>query len=293
MNISRVLLVAILALACTTFAFAQGSYTQFDYPGATGTFAATIDTYGHIVGSWTDSNYNYHGFLLSNRTYTSIDYPGAQNTTVGGINDKGEIVGYSFTASQPRTYTGFSYDVQSQTFTTLTDPVATTTLPSSINNAGMISGLVYTKETCIFALVGSTYRLIAPPAALQGGTFWVAGVTNSGAIVVTGETASGEYGTYSYFEGAYSPIQIPQRNQRILSGVNPEGDAYVGSYQVSTNVTAGFLYRDDAFLSLQYPGSEDTNAEGINHTGEVVGDFTVDSIVHGFTWTPPSAAEEK
>lgn len=262
MNVSKLVLGTVLALACTTFALAQGSYTQFDYPGATGTFAGSIDTYGHIVGNWTDSNYNYHGFLLSNETYLSIDYPGAQNTTVGGINDKGEIVGYTFTASQPRIYTGFSYNVQTQTFTTLADPEATSTLPSSINNAGMISGLVYTKETCIFALAGSTYRLIAPPAALQGGTFWVAGVTNSGAIVVTGETASGEYVTYSYFNGAYSPIPLPQRNQRILSGVNPEGDAYVGSYQVSTNVTAGFLYRDDVFLSLQFPGSEDTNAEG-------------------------------
>lgn len=294
MKVSKLILGALLALSCATFAFAQGTYTQFDYPGATGTFAGSIDTAGDIVGNWTDSNYNYHGFFLSNGTYTSIDYPGAQNTTVGGMNDKGEIVGYTFTNSQPRTYMGFSYDVQTQIFTTLADPAATTTLPSSINNAGMISGLASTATNIyVFSLVGSTYQLISPPTALQGGTFWVAGVTDSGAIVVTGETASGKYVSYSYSNGAYSPIDIPQRNQRILTGVNPQGDAYVGSYQVSTFVTAGFLYHGDDFISLQYPGSTDTNGEGINRKGEVVGVFTVNGTVHGFTWTPAAADKEK
>jgi hypothetical protein len=293
MNVSKLIPGAILALACATFAFAQGNYTQFDYPGATGTFAGSINTAGDIVGNWTDSNYNYHGFILSNGTYTAINYPGASNTTVGGINDAGEIVGYSFTSSQPRTYTGFSYDVQTQTFTTLSDPEATTTLPSSINDAGLISGLAYTStSTYIFSLVGSTYQLISPPSALQGGTFWVAGVTQSGGIVVSGETASGKYVGYSYFKGAYSEISLPKRNQRILAGVNPQGDTYVGSYQLSLYVTEGFLYHDSELISLEFPSSEDTNGEGINRTGEVVGDFTVDSVVHGFTWTP-SSAEEK
>jgi hypothetical protein len=294
MTASKLTLAALLVLACATVAFAQGTYTQFGYPGATGTFAGSIDTAGDITGNWTDSNYNYHGFLLSNGTYTAINYPGAQNTTVGGINDSGMIVGYSFPSTNPRNYTGFSYDVQTQTFTTLSDPAVTSTLPTSINNEGTISGLAYTSTTTyIFSLVNSTYQLINPPAALQGGTFWVAGVTDSGAIVVTGETALGKYVTYSYSNGAYSPVQIPQRNQRILSGVNPQGDAYVGSYAVSTFVEDGFLYHGDDFISLQYPGSEDTNGEGINRTGEVVGDYTVGSTVYGFTWTPTTSDEKK
>jgi hypothetical protein len=292
MNISKLALVALLTLTCATFAFAQGTYTKFDYPGATGTFAGTVNTAGDIAGSWTDVDYNYHGFLLSNGTYTSINYPGADNTTVGGINDKGQIVGYTFTASQPRTYTGFLYDAQNQTFKTLADPAASTTLPSSINNAGRISGLASTAtNTYIFSMVDSTYQLISPPTALQGGTFWVAGVTDSGAIVVTGETSSGKYVAYSYSNGSYSLIPLPRRSQRILAGVNPQGDAYVGSYDVSTFVVAGYLYYGDLFLSLQYPGSEDTNGEGINRSGEVVGDYTVDGTVYGFTWT--SSAPDK
>jgi hypothetical protein len=293
MNLSKLILGALLALACATFASAQGNYTQFDYPGATGTFPSTVDTAGDVVGSWTDSNYNYHGFLFSNGTYTPIDYPDAQNTTVGGINDKGQIVGYSFPATNPRNYTGFLYNVQTQSFTTLADSAVTSILPSSINNSGLISGLAYTTESYVFALLGSTYRLIAPPTALQGGTFWVAGVTDSGAIVVTGETTSGTYVAYSYSNGAYSPIQLPQRTQLQLFGVNPEGNAYVGAYQVSISVTAGYLSHGDSFISLQFPGSEDTNGEGINRTGEVVGNFTVDSVVHGFIWRLTAPDKEK
>jgi len=291
MKMRRLTLSAFLVVACAAMTFAQGTYTQIDYPGATGTIAGNVDTAGDIVGVWTDSSYSYHGFLLSNGLYTSIDYPGATNTFTSGINDNGQIVGYSLP-----TEVGFIYDVAAKSFTDLSDPDASGTLASSINNAGVISGTIFTASgTQVFALAGSTYQSVVPPKPFQGGSgFWVGGVTASGAIIVAGEsTTSPTYLAYKYAQGSYTQIPLPTKEAFTLFGVNPQGNVYVGAYPVSTFVTAGFVDHGNSFTALQFPGSEDTNAEGINSSGEVVGTFTAGSFQHGFTWTPPAAGEKK
>jgi hypothetical protein len=125
---------AAFLIASVPLALAQGTYTQFDVPGALATYVSGINTSGDIVGYWVDANVNYHGFLLNGSTYTTIDYPGATYTYLYGINDLGQIVGVA------GTNIGFLYDVVTQTFTTITCPHAFFTLPYAINNAGTIAG---------------------------------------------------------------------------------------------------------------------------------------------------------
>jgi hypothetical protein len=54
------------------------SCTNIDVPfeGATSTSPSGINDAGWITGSYTDSSYNYHGFLYKNGVYSSFDYPG-------------------------------------------------------------------------------------------------------------------------------------------------------------------------------------------------------------------------
>jgi hypothetical protein len=85
-------LVAIL-LTSASLALAQGTYTQFDYPGALTTAGLGIDTGGDIVGFYEDASGYAHGFLLKENSYTTLDYPGAIYTYLFGINDPGQIVG--------------------------------------------------------------------------------------------------------------------------------------------------------------------------------------------------------
>ncbi len=56
-----------------------------------GTEAYGINASGEIVGSYTDSNFYHHGFLLSGSTYTVIDPPGASTTQC--INSHGKNFG--------------------------------------------------------------------------------------------------------------------------------------------------------------------------------------------------------
>jgi probable HAF family extracellular repeat protein len=188
-----------------------------------------------------------------------------------------------------------SYDVQTQTFTTLSEPKATETGAVCINNAGIIGGYAYILHDFTFlgfALVGSTYYLISPPGA---GTSSVIGVTDPGRLIVLANTPKGANLVFSYYKGTYTQIPIPSKLNITASGVNPQGTAFVGYYNPSTTIAAGFLYSEkETFTTLEFPGSNLTYASGVNRYGEVVGLFEDANFnTHGFTWTPPADAGKK
>jgi uncharacterized membrane protein len=285
-----VLSLAVLLLASVSLALAQGgTYTQIDVPGAAYTEGIGIDTAGDIVGAYGDTSGNIDGFFLSAGTYTTIVYPGSTLTTLFGINDLGKIVGDTRTPTK----TGFLYDVQTQTFTTINRPGADYSLPFAINNGGIIGGLLVpspTSPSIGFALIASGYKIISPPA----GTFpEVSGVTASGMLFGSAYNTSGNPLNFSYSNGKYSPITIPNAPSAQIIAVNPQGSALAGYYLPASGVTAGFIYRNKTLTTLQFPGSNFTQAYGINAAGEVVGLFSDSVSTHGFTWTPPADAGKK
>jgi probable HAF family extracellular repeat protein len=74
-----------------------GHFTVLDYPGSTGTQALGLNNKGLVVGSWTDTSGNTHGFVytVSTDTFVPVDDPDGLGTTiVNGINDKGVLVGF-------------------------------------------------------------------------------------------------------------------------------------------------------------------------------------------------------
>src|SRR5262249_18719156 len=61
-------------------------FQTIDPPGAgqgffEGSSANGINSSGEIVGSWTDANFNSHGYLLSGGRYTTLDDPNATGPT--------------------------------------------------------------------------------------------------------------------------------------------------------------------------------------------------------------------
>src|SRR6202044_1757906 len=83
--------------------------SNVDYPGAMVSQAFGINNLGQIVGTWEDTNYCDHGYLLSGGTYTSIDNPNTTcangGTALYGINDAGQMVGsYSNPGGQSFVY---------------------------------------------------------------------------------------------------------------------------------------------------------------------------------------------
>jgi hypothetical protein len=95
MKLTEFMFATLLLIASVPLALAQGTYTQIDVPGATGTSGRGIDTAGDIVGSYL-SGASDVGFLLSGGVYSTIKYPGSELTFLFGINDNGQIVGSEF-----------------------------------------------------------------------------------------------------------------------------------------------------------------------------------------------------
>ena len=138
---------------------ANGTVTTFDAPGAgvgtgttKGTFALSINTAGHIAGTYTDASGVYHGFVFpAGGTITPFDAPGAAATgtaivegTIGfSINTAGVIAGTYMGAGN--VIHGFVRAADG-TITTFDDPYAGTgalqgTASFSINDLGRITGV--------------------------------------------------------------------------------------------------------------------------------------------------------
>jgi probable HAF family extracellular repeat protein len=107
--IGLVALVGSTALAQTNAQTSQPPYQfkSIDFPGAASTQAFGINERGEVVGAYTDTGGNSHGFQLSDGRFRSIDFPGAISTTARGINDDGEVVGAFANITEPAGFHGF------------------------------------------------------------------------------------------------------------------------------------------------------------------------------------------
>ena len=73
--------------------WSNGSVVILDYPGAAQTVPTSINDSGAVVGYYTDSGGQSHGFLYLNGKWATLDYPNATGTSLTGISNSGTIVG--------------------------------------------------------------------------------------------------------------------------------------------------------------------------------------------------------
>jgi probable HAF family extracellular repeat protein len=287
MSVSRRALfcIALLLLALSPLALAQGTYTQIDAPGSVNTYVFGVDRAGHLSGYYQDETNNYeHGFVLDGDTYTTIDYPGFQDTFLTGLNDLGQITGMAATGSA----IGFVYSMSTHTFTEINYPGSDYTVPNSINNGGVVGGyfgLNSGKTIEGFELVGSTYSSIVVPGSSYT---HVTGVSGAGKLFGYAVSPTSQYISFSADEGGVHRL-LASVSEAVVLGVNVGSNALVGTYG-----GGGFIYQNKNLQTLQFPGATLTFPQAVNAAGEVVGWFqNPDGSHHGFTWTPDAPAEKK
>jgi probable HAF family extracellular repeat protein len=256
------------------------SFTTIDVPGSTTTSASGINASGEIVGTYTDSSGNQHGFEYTNGTYTTINGPGSY-TQVNGINNSGQIVGNSG-------LTGF-IDTNG-TFTTISgpQPFAIETYAYGINNLGQVVGNYEHDPVGLTPYIYSGGTLTTLPSFPAGPP---RGINDSGEIV-------GYYNTdpliqppiaFIYSNGTTASFSVPGASSTQAFGVNNAGEI-VGGYPTSFTSSAGFLYVNDALTTIDVPGASSTTAYGINDAGDIVGSFVDPSGTVGFLAMPVAAA---
>jgi probable HAF family extracellular repeat protein len=144
-----------------SFTFAGGKFTPLSFPGATSTLATSINDAGDIVGGYTDSSGNNHGFLMHKGVFTTIDDPlatggGLAGTGPATITNSGTIVGTVETSDG--SVHGFVY--QNGVFTTVDAPGTTDgTQILGGNDLGQLVG-IYRDAA------GKTSGFVATPTAV-------------------------------------------------------------------------------------------------------------------------------
>ena len=118
------------------FANNGGTFSNIDFPGASGTQAIGVNDAGQIVGDYFDAANIQHGYVNSGGIFTGIDFPGATGTAAAGINTTGDIVGVWSDATGSH-----GFRLQAGVFTPLDFPLATSTTAFGITDTGEIAGV--------------------------------------------------------------------------------------------------------------------------------------------------------
>ncbi|MBI4909037.1 MAG: hypothetical protein HY820_35780 [Acidobacteria bacterium] len=296
-NLKR--LVCLLAVCMSAVLGQTLEFTTVDYPGAVGTNARAISNEGVVLGSWSDSSGNSHGFLLIDKAMVSFDCAGAVATIPRAMNSSHEAVGTSKDAAGK--WAGF--------YVRLADP-------SSWTSAGAKCTRIEPK--------GSIGRNSGNAAF---------GISESGEIAGWYDDEQNKWRGYLYRDGVYltydmvqgaedsplgmSPLALSPQGDLIghmqvtgsrmrgwvirngktqfldyppgeLNGMtcgfagNSKGEI-VGHYQRSGEMIRGLYFKDGVYATFVFPNSKRTDGQGINDNGVIVG-YYVDQAdkVHGF-----------
>lgn len=236
-------------------------------------------------------------------SFTTIQDPnGTGGTVVDGINNAGEMVGYYGNQGD----NAFVYS--NGAFTTLNLPIPSGVscatagscfeLPQGVNNAGAIvtalQGLWSGPQIGYIYNNGSLTTLTPSNAS---SLFTPLGINNSGTVVgrmITGNNLQNYYG-FIYNNGTFSLVTYPGATATVLQGINNAG-AMVGTYSTGPGTyscnplcethypfSSSFLEINGVFTAINFPGAVETQASGINSSGEIVGLYTdAAGNAHGF-----------
>jgi probable HAF family extracellular repeat protein len=277
--------IAAIYYVCRLFApvHAAGTlvFTALDPPGAISTSAQGINHQGDVVGTFTDTAGQQHGFLRSGGAYRTIDVPNGHASFGRGINDSGDIVG---TYQRP----GESGGVPAHGFLltrrgglfAIDYPGHLNTIPQRILNDGTILGCYHDTDT-MGTMHGMMFQHgfsgIDMSMSMNNGA-----TPDSSYMVGLFTDMDGRNKAYVMTAGKMTPLEVPGAIGTNGWDVNPSR-VVVGVFTDSAGAIHGWEYDGSSFTRLDAPGATVTRAFGINDRGDVVGAFNdTTGRQHGF-----------
>ena len=279
-------LIAVCLCALSTALAGAGQvlvFTTIDFPGSVLTNAQGINALGEIVGIYTDTAGQQHGFLRSGELYRSIDFPHARSTQVRGIGPAGDIVGTYQRENETAVGANHGFLMTRRGgFFPADYPGHQNTIPQRILADGTILGCYHDGDTMgsMHGMVLSRHGFdaIAEPASMNNGA------TPDGKLIVglLTDMMDGRNKGYLLDRGKLSAFEVPDSSFTNAWDVNPAA-VVVGDYRDRAGAFHGFQFDGQAFGRVDVPGAAATRLRGINAHGDMVGLF-VDTAgrTHGF-----------
>ena len=231
-------------------------------------FALSLGS-GYAWAVWAPTNGGFN--------FRSIDYPGATGTAAVASNSH-QIVGY-YLDSKAISH-GFLMD-RGGFRQSIDYPTATQTVADGINASSQIVGYYLDVDGIAhgFLYIGGSFTPIDYPGAIYT---QAREISESGEIVGDYDGAGLLHG-FLYVQGVFTSIDYPGAlGGTVADGINTSGQI-VGYYANSPgSAQHGFLLAGTTFTEINYPAATATFVYGINSTGQIVGEYDMNGIQHGF-----------
>jgi probable HAF family extracellular repeat protein len=176
-------------------------------------------------------------------------------------------------------------------------PGAVTTAPLACSREHIVGYYQVTGGLHAYIQTGTSFKTAEPAGSSDS---YLSGINGHG-LAVGGfcpqgcNDYSGQYGyTYSYKTGKMQTISFPLKGASTTAyGINDEG-TIVGGYCPNalscpqgafSPASDGFMETNGVFITLDYPGAQDTSALAVNNSGAVVGDYIINNTgPHAFLY---------
>ncbi len=273
--------------------FSNGTVTDLGtLPGFTNSEAYNINNSGQAVGFASDVfSTSFRAALFSNGTVTDLGtLPGFTNSRAWGINDSGQAVGYvgdtSFRAAL------FS----NGTVTDLgTLPGLTYSKAYNINNSGQAVGFASDVQGFSVRAVLFSNGTVTDLGTLPGFTGGVANSINNSSQAV-GYAYNGDFSPFHaalFSNGTVTDLgTLPGFTSSVANSINNSGQAVgYASNNVAVTPVRAALFSNGTVTDLNSLVDTATGwvllqALGINDSGQIVGNGTINGQSHAFLLTP-------
>ena len=169
---------------------------------------------------------------------------------------------------------------QIKTFTPIDFPGAAAGLTGGINKHGEVVGVYFFADNVHHGFLwrGGHFTSIDFPGAASTDTFGINDKGDiAGAYVVSGITHG-----FVLTQGRYIAVDVPGGGGAgVLGGINNSGQI-VAAFNLADNNSHTFKISGDTIRNIDYPGAVSTQGNGINTQGDIVGNYTIGGVTHGY-----------
>jgi probable HAF family extracellular repeat protein len=260
------------------------TYTTLDPPGFNNSVTNGINDNDQVVGEFSDSSGNSHGFVWSNGNFTQINGPNGALIVVTAINANGLATGWYSLGSGTRY--SFTYNTATSTMTLLNPKTKYHASPTAINASGTVLGnteqRVAKNDYSLggFTVTGAKVKYLTPPGTGANTAF---NAINDKGVIVGGYRDSIGLHSFSYDKGVYTTF-------------DPNGSTFDSAYFITKSGVIGGIFNGHGYVKVgstitqyDYPGTETvfsySGTIGVGTNGTVFGAW-VDSQAqpHGYVF---------